>query len=111
MIIFEIKSKLEKKIRLTDVQLFHVLLHHPEMKNQESKIIDALRKPDLVLHDKPKDTFNYYKRFSNTPVGDKFLHVIVKHLNSEGFIITSYFADIIRKINRVVVYEKSSNEL
>ncbi len=35
----------------------------------------------------------------------------IEDLNSDGFIITSYFTDVIRKINRVVVYEKSFNEL
>lgn len=105
MIIFEVISKLKRKIRLTDIQLFHVLLHHPEMVNQENKMLETLKYPDLVLCDKQKDTYNYYKLFMKTVVTRKFLHLIVKHLNSEGFIITSYFADEIRKTGKEIVYE------
>ncbi len=105
MIIFEVIDKLNKKIRLTDAQWFHILLHHPEMSNQENKIIETLRNADKILYDKQKDNHNYYKLFQKTPVSRKFLHVIIKHLNSEGFIITSYFTGEIRETDREIVYE------
>ncbi len=110
MIIFEIADALGKKIRLTETQWLHILLHHPEMQNYEDKIAETLKFPKIILFDKPKGNYNYYKVFSKTPFGSKFLHVIVKHLNGEGFIITSYITDRIRKIEREIIYE-NANEL
>jgi len=111
MIIFEIKSILNRRIRLTQIQWFHIIFHHPELKKERRKIFETLIKPNLVLYDKDKGTYNYYRKFKKTPISDKFMHVIVKHLNKEGFIITSYFTDKIMRFERVVVYEKYNNEL
>lgn len=111
MVILEVISALNKEIRLTEVQFSHIILHHPEIKNQEDKIISTLQEPDLVLFDEPKNNYNYYKKFESTPVTEKMLHAIVKHLNSGGFIITTYFTDKIMSKGRVVVYERSNNEL
>lgn len=110
-VIFKILSVLGKEIRLAEVQWIHITIHHPEVRNEQRKIIEVLIDPDFILFDRIRSNYNYYKKFQKTPVSKKFMHVIVKHSNKEGFIITSYFTDKIMKLEKVMVYEKFDNKL
>lgn len=108
MVIFEVVSSMAKnrKIRLTETQHKHMLMHHPEVKGQEEKIASTLQEPDLLLFD-VEDQYNYYKKFELTPVTNrKMLSVVVKYLNSDGFVVTAYFTEKVMRRGRVVVYEK-----
>ena len=104
MVIFEINSKLEKKIRLTEVQWAHIRIKHSELDNQLSKMIETLKEPDLVCYSSDEENYQYYKYFAKTPVNEKYLLVIVKHLNKEGFVITAFFVGKIKKEFKEVVY-------
>ncbi len=86
-----------KKIRFTDERKFHIL-RKAEMKEQESKIIETIREPDFIRHSiSDKSVRLYYKFYPKTPVGDKYLLTAVKLFNGEGFIITAFFTDKIKK--------------
>ena len=39
----------------------------------------------------------FYKKYSKTPVTEKYLCIIVKSLIDDSFIITAYFTDTIKK--------------
>ena len=41
----------------------------------------------------------YYKLYERTPVTTKFLCVVVKNSDDDGFIITAYYTDTIKKGN------------
>ncbi len=45
-----------------------------------------------------------YRFHESTPVGAKYLAVILKELNEEGFIVTCYFTDSIRR--KKVIWKK-----
>lgn len=101
MIVFEVVSALNKKIRLTDVQLFHLLIHHNELSNQTERMKETLTDPDLVLYDRKEGNFHYYKHYIDTPVTEKYMLVIAKHLNKGGFIITAFFTRKVKKVEIV----------
>jgi chaperonin cofactor prefoldin len=50
MLIFEVLSKLNKKIRLTEIQWAHIESKHKELKNQIQKMIATLENPDFVYY-------------------------------------------------------------
>ena len=90
--IFEIIDKTDRKIRLTKKQWKHITLPfslHSYMANHLEEIKESLIKPDKIVfsvYDKHKA--NYYRYYK---VKKKYLRIIVKYLNGEGFVITAYF--------------------
>lgn len=86
-----------RKIRLTNERGMHIL-QRAEMKGQENKIIDTLKEPEIIRHSIwDKNAHLYYKFYRKTPVTQKYLLVAVKVFNSEGFVITAFFTDRIKK--------------
>ncbi len=86
-----------RKIRFTDERKFHIL-RRVEMKGQENKIIETVQKPDAVRHSiSDKNVHLYYKFYQKTPVGEKYLLTALKVFNGEGFIITAFFTDKIKR--------------
>ena len=85
------------EVVLTEERLRHIL-KRPEMKGQELRILETLESPVEVrrsIHD--RNVWLFYRFFHRTPVGSKYLAVVVKVLSRRGFIITSYFTDRIKK--------------
>ncbi len=108
MAVFEVVSKMGKKIRLTEVQWAHTSSKHPELENQIDNMITTLQEPDYVYHSTKEENFHYLKLFEQTPVTEKYLLLIIKHLNDEGFVITGFFVSKIRMKNKVLVYGKEN---
>jgi hypothetical protein len=106
MNIFEIRSQLDKHIRLTKTQWEHITLKHKELHGQESKIRLTLQDPDFVLYSQSDGNHQYHRLFKETPVSEKHLLVIVKHLNGEGFVITAFFLSKIREKGKVKIYAR-----
>lgn len=110
MVIFETISNLSKRIRLINVQWVHIIHKHRELDSQLQKMIHTLQDPDVVYYCPREENYQYYKYFEQTPVTEKYLLLVVKHLNDEGFIITAFFISEgkIRKTGKVVVYGKEN---
>jgi len=102
MNIYEAISKLGKRIRLTETQWNHIKGKHVEIDNQRAKMILTLEEPDFIYHDPAEENYHYYRNFKETPVTEKHLLLIVKHLNDEGFIITAFFVPKIRTKGKVL---------
>lgn len=87
-IIFEVICfHFDKKIRTT-IEYWQKIINekHPSMKGNEDKVILTLQNPDEIRQSKKhEDIFLYYKLFN-----EKYISVVVKFLNDEGFIITVY---------------------
>lgn len=78
------------EIRLTDERLVHILLH-PEMIDMLDKIEEVLRNPDCVFQSPADlDVRLYLKHFITKLFGGKYLCVVVKYIDNNSFIITSY---------------------
>lgn len=101
--IFEVECVLGKKIRLTEERWQHIYHKHPEIDEsyiEKSKI--TVTNPDAVVkNNKDPTEFLYHKYFHKTYFGGRYLVVVVKHLNSEGFIITLYLTSKI-KIGEII---------
>jgi len=86
--IFEIIDKSGRRIKLTNKQWKHIRIDHPDVDDEEIK--QTLQEPVKIFGEKKKKYF-YYRYFKNHQSPAKFLRVIVKYLNEEGFVITAYF--------------------
>jgi len=66
---------------------------HPIIKKYESEVIETLGSPDEIRKSK-KDAsvYLYYKKYSRW-----FICVLVRYLNGDGYIITAYVADKVKK--------------
>lgn len=78
----------------------HVIMpHHDYMADMPEVIGDALRYPDAVRRSstRPATVRLYYKWIVGTPVGDKWVCVVVKYIGDEAFVLTAYATDAIKQ--------------
>ena len=97
MVVFKIISKMGKLVSLDEDRWRHVL-EHPEMKNQLDRIKETVVNPDEIresIHD--PSVLLFYKLYEKTPVTEKHLLVVIKTVNREGFIVTAFFTDRVKK--------------
>ena len=80
-------------VRLTDERLAHIL-DHPEMIGLEAAISETLNHPALVIQSISDEAARlYYRFYSGTRVGDKFVCVVVKVKPGDAFVLTAYLTD------------------
>jgi len=95
--VLEVRSKLGKAIRLDEDRWNHVR-GHPEMENQSSKIEETLVDPDEVRESThAASIWLFYKLYTKSPVSEKCMLVVVEVLDGEGFIVTAFFTDKVKK--------------
>src|SRR3989344_7218169 len=87
--IFEVIDKTGRKIRLTKEQWKHIQQDHPNTVLLEN-IEESLKNPIKIVQKKIDLAF-YYLYFKHRKESAKYLRTIVKYLNGNGFVITSYF--------------------
>jgi len=96
-IIFEVIDGNGKLIRLTNKQHSHMMDEHPYMHKYLEEIKETLQKPDKITSYSFNEKVKYfYKGYKHLNEPNKFLLVIVKYLNGEGYIISSYLKTYIR---------------
>lgn len=84
-------------IRFPEAQRLHIAYFHLEVLVDETKINLTVAEPELVAMGATEDVRVCYRRFIETPVTEKYLAVVVKLLDGEGFIVTAYFTDRVRR--------------
>lgn len=86
-IYFEVTSKLGKHIRITKEHWERIIMNkHPVMRGREDDIKKALEEPDEIrLDPKNAKVYRYHRKF-----GDRYIRVVVKHLDDEAFFITAF---------------------
>lgn len=97
MVVFKVLSKIGKVISLDEDRWRHVL-EHPEMENQLDRTKKTVVNPDEIrqsVHD--PSILLFYKLHEETPVTEKYLLAVIKILNREGFIVTAFFTDRVKK--------------
>ena len=105
---FEEHSVLCRKIRTSESYWKYIIeVKHPEsfknmgLNNALILVKQALKNPEIVIKERlDPSVFIYYMNYKER----YFICVIAKHLNGEGYIITAYITDRIKKGE--VVYEK-----
>ena len=74
------------------------------------KIKATLKEPDSVWYSSKEENHHFYKWFEATPVSEKYLLVVVKFLNDEGFVVTAFFVSRMRRKDKVLVYGKEDTD-
>ncbi len=87
--IFEIIDKTGRKIRLTKKQWKHIMERHSYMQKYLEEIKETIKFPDKIINAQLNKSY-YYKNYKHLKFPNRFLLVIVKYLNGEGFVITAY---------------------
>jgi hypothetical protein len=78
-------------IRLTAERFGHIAQRHPEMVDQQDRILETLALPDYV-QEGDSGTLIAIKSYPQTPLSQKFCAVVYRELNDvDGFIVTAYF--------------------
>lgn len=95
----EITDYVGRTIRLTDERLDHLLNNHPEIKKESvSIIIETIQNPEQVIISNSDESVEmFYRYYSQTFIGNKWLCVVVKNLKSDFFIVTAYFTNQVKK--------------
>ena len=95
--VFEIEDKSGRKIRLTKKQWNHILRRHHDMINYQEEIKKTLKDPQTITnHPYDRKSRYYYNYLKHKEGPNKYLLIIVKYLNGEGFVITTYFRKSIK---------------
>lgn len=94
IVYFEVISCLGKRIRISHKHWDLIIQRkHLEVAGREHEVQMALCEAESVRTSQADDSvFLYYKRF-----GRYYLCVVCRHLNGEGFIITSYLTDRLKE--------------
>lgn len=94
--IFEIVDKTGRNLRLTQKPWSHITIKHSYMANYLEEIKEALISPTKIISHHKGNLFDYYKYYKQRQEL-KFLKVVVKYLNGEGFVLSAYFTPKIRE--------------
>lgn len=90
----------DRVIRLTDERQEHLETDHPEMNEEMDRVGEVLRAPERIVESRTDPSVElYYRFYEQTPVTKKYLCVVVKNSEADGFIITAYYTDTIKKGN------------
>ncbi|MBU1252026.1 MAG: hypothetical protein KJ905_03520 [Nanoarchaeota archaeon] len=89
--VFVVKDKSDRNLRLTRRQWTHITTKHPMLTSYLEKLKETLNDPDKIMPHEFGRLFDYYKYYKHQSGGAKFLKVVVKYLNGDGFILSAYF--------------------
>lgn len=98
-VLFEIHAVTCRNIRTTRAYWRYIMeVKHPESFKQiatkaAEMVMETLSKPEVVVREKLDPcVYLYYRRFE-----EYFICVVAKHLNGDGYIITSYKTDRVKR--------------
>jgi len=83
------KSKNNKAIKLTAERWFHIIESHDYMAGYFHDVLETISDPDYVVAGK-KEELLAAKFYKKTHISPKYLIVVYKEKNKEGFVITAF---------------------
>lgn len=86
-----VKSKNSIPIRLTTERWNHIIMRHPEMDFQKEHVLETITTPHLIQQGDFGELIAI-RFYEETPLTSKYLVVVYKEADIDGFIITSYYA-------------------
>ena len=94
--VLEVADKTGRTVFLTEERYKHIK-KHPEMQNTISIIEETIKNPQKIVSLSFDNSIHYfYSHHKNRKSKAKYLRVVVKYANGEGFIITAYFVEEMR---------------
>jgi hypothetical protein len=103
--VIHVISKLGKRIRCTARHWAAIIKKHDALTGLEEAVTETLERPHYVRQSKEDERVLLYY----APCGTYFLCVVCRHLNGDGFIITAYLTDRIKK--GTTAYETDSDHV
>ncbi|MAG01956.1 hypothetical protein CMI42_01350 [Candidatus Pacearchaeota archaeon] len=94
-IIFEVIDKINRKIHLSMERWSHIRQHHPNVEYSE-EVRETLLHPDKIIMDEREGVENCFKYFKHKNQKSRFLKVVVRFLNTNGFVLSAHFVRDIR---------------
>jgi hypothetical protein len=91
--LFEVSTPLGFTVRTTYGYWQLIQRKHPEVQGKEPEVRQCLIEPEIIRRSTQDSAVYLFYR----PWADYHLAVVVKRLNGEGFIITSYLTDAIKE--------------
>ncbi len=89
-----VTTPLGKQIRATKSHWKKIVeTKHPSIRGKEEEVKRALETPFEIRASKSDENVHLYYLY----LEDKYLCVVVKNLNDQGFIITAYFTEKIKE--------------
>ena len=94
-------------IRYPEERQAHVVDYHPYMEHHPELVQETLADPDEVRlsEEDPSTVIIYYRWHWNTPVGAKYVRVVVKLLDGDAFVLTTHVTENIRRGARIWIRE------
>ncbi len=81
-----------KVVYLSRERWKHIVHEHPAVGHSLFRIEETLCNPlEVKLDEGDSKLVLYYRYYKHAPGQEKYLLVIVKYLNGEGFIVTSFY--------------------
>lgn len=90
-------SKNGKEIRLTAERWSHIVESHDYMAGNQDMVFETLEGPDMIISG-GKGEFIAIKYYNKTSISEKYVIVIYKEMENEGFVITSFMTSKPEKI-------------
>lgn len=80
-------------VRLTTERWQHIVHRHPEMAEQQERVLETVVEPELIQRGDYGEllAIRFYR---HTPLTNKYLVVVYREVNrNDGFILTAYFTN------------------
>ena len=90
-----ITSKNKKEIKFTAERWFHIIESHDYMAGYFFDVLETISDPDYVVAGK-KEELLAVKFYKKTHIGPKYLVVVYREKNKEGFVITAFMTSKIK---------------
>jgi len=108
-VIYEVVSKFEKRIRLTKNIWQKIRARHPEFQREEylQEILQTIQDPAFIIKGWTNECLSL-RWCTIAPKVPKYLCVVYRELNNDGFIVTAFFISRHeRLLRREVIWRQS----
>ncbi len=96
-----VRSKNGVLIKLTEERWFHIVESHDELAGLSDEVLLTVEDPDFIVRGWSDELLAVRK------INDKYLIVVYKELENDGFIITAFITKKVDKVlRRGVVWQK-----
>jgi hypothetical protein len=86
-----VRSKNAVPVRLSVERWRHVLSRHPEMAQQQDRVLETVESPEMIQEGDFGELLAV-RLYPETPLTRKFLVVVYRETNADdGFVMTAYF--------------------
>jgi len=92
-------SKNKRAIKLTAERWFHIIESHDYMAGYFHDVLETIRDPDFVVAGKEEELLAA-RLYKKTYIGPKYIIVVYRERNKEGFVITAFMTSKIDDITK-----------